>query len=112
MVDSGGQIIGENKAKILAMPSAATIRLQIEAALAHKVPSALTPAPRVIRPVTPTGVSEIDALLDGGLPVGAITEIVGPEVKRADCGRSFLPATPHTCRESLRVGGRFRLALS
>ncbi len=61
------------------MPSADTIRLQIEAALAHKVPSALTPAPRVIHPVTSTGVSEIDALLEGGLPVGAITEMVGPE---------------------------------
>lgn len=73
------------------MPSAATIRLQIEAALAHKVPSALTPAPRVIRPVTPTGVSEIDALLDGGLPVGAITEIIGPEASgRTAVALSFL----------------------
>lgn len=61
------------------MPSAATIRLQVEAALAHKVPSALTPAPRVIRPVSPTGVSQMDALLDGGLPLGAIVEMAGPE---------------------------------
>jgi recombination protein RecA len=61
------------------MPTAATIRLQIEAALAHKTPSALTPAPRAVRAVVPTGVDEIDALLDGGLPVGAITEMVGPE---------------------------------
>jgi recombination protein RecA len=61
------------------MPSAATIRLQIEAALARKIPSALTPAPEVIRPVAPTGVTEVDELLEGGLPVGAITEMVGPE---------------------------------
>lgn len=61
------------------MPSAATIRLQIEAQLARRIPSALTPARKVIRPVVPTGVSEIDALLEGGLPVGAITEMVGPE---------------------------------
>lgn len=61
------------------MPSAATIRLQIEAKLAQKILSALTPAPKVIRPVVPTGVSEVDALLEGGLPVGAITEMVGAE---------------------------------
>ncbi len=45
------------------MPSAAAIRLQIEAALAHRIPSALTPAQKVIRPVAPTGVAEVDALL-------------------------------------------------
>jgi len=61
------------------MPSASTIRLQVEAALAHRVPSALTPAPRMIRPVASTGVPAVDELLDGGLPVGAITEISGTE---------------------------------
>lgn len=81
------------------MLSAATIRLQIEAALAHKVPSALTPAPRVIRPVSPTGVSEIDDLLDGGLPVGAITEMVGPEASgRTAVALSFLRHLTHTGR--------------
>ena len=68
------------------MPSAATIRLQIEAALAHRVPSALTPAPRLIRPVASTGIPAVDQLLDGGLPLGAITEISGPECS----GRSTL----------------------
>ena len=61
------------------MPSAATIRLQIEATLARSIPSALTPRPKVIRQVAPTGVIEVDALLEGGLPLGAITEMVGPE---------------------------------
>jgi recombination protein RecA len=59
--------------------SAATIRLKVEARLARKIPSALTPAPKIIRPVVPTGASEVDALLEGGLPVGAITEMVGAE---------------------------------
>ncbi len=59
--------------------SAATIRKEIEEALAHRIPSALTPAARAIRPVAPTGVSEVDGLLEGGLPVGAITEMVGLE---------------------------------
>lgn len=61
------------------MPSATTIRLQIEAKLARRIPSALTPVPKVIRPVVPTGVSEIDTLLESGVPIGAITEMVGPE---------------------------------
>ncbi|MFZ0663816.1 MAG: recombinase RecA [Acidobacteriaceae bacterium] len=72
------------------MPSAAALRLQIEAALASRIPSALTPAPRIIRPVAATGVSEIDALLDG-LPLGAITEMVGPECSgRTSVALSFV----------------------
>jgi len=61
------------------MSSAASIRLQIEAALAARIPSALTPLPRIIRPVSPTGVDEVNELLNGGLPLGAISEFVGPE---------------------------------
>src|SRR5215813_8822136 len=57
----------------------AQIRAQINAALADRIPSALSPQPRVIREVAQTGVEAIDALLDGGLPLGAITEMVGPE---------------------------------
>jgi len=73
------------------MPSAATIRLQVEAALARRIPSALTPAQKVIRPVAPTGVAEVDALLEGGLPVGAITEMVGTESSgRTSLAFSFL----------------------
>jgi recombination protein RecA len=70
---------GEYKANIFLMPSASAIRLQIEAKLARKIPSALTPAPKIIRPVAATGVSEVDTLLEGGLPVGSITEMVGAE---------------------------------
>jgi hypothetical protein len=78
------------------MPSAATIRLQIETALARKIPSALTPAPRVIRPIAPTGVSEVDELLEGGLPIGAITEIIGPESSgRTGIALSFVNQLTH-----------------
>ena len=81
---------GENKANI-AMLSAATIRIKIEEQLARRIPSALTPAPRVVHPVSPTGVSEIDVLLDGGLPIGAITEMVGAETSgRTAVALSFL----------------------
>jgi hypothetical protein len=61
------------------MTSAFALRAQIEAALADRIPSALTPAPRMVRPVMPTGVDAVDELLEGGLPVGALTEMVGAE---------------------------------
>ena len=62
------------------MPSTSSLlRTQIEAALADRIPSALTPPPRPLRPVIATGVPEIDTVLEGGLPLGAITEIVGLE---------------------------------
>jgi recombination protein RecA len=61
------------------MPSASTIRRQIENALADRIPSALTPSLRPPLPVAETGISYIDQHLHGGFPVGAITELVGPE---------------------------------
>ena len=61
------------------MSSAATLRSQIEAALADRIPSALSPVAKTIHEVMPTGIPAIDALLDGGLPVGAITEMIGAE---------------------------------
>lgn len=54
------------------------LRSQIEGALARKAPSALTPAARAVRPAFGTGVREVDDLLEGGLPVGAISEFTGP----------------------------------
>jgi recombination protein RecA len=61
------------------MPSAQHLRAQIEANLAERIPSALTPLPRVPSAIAPTGIREIDVLLRGGFPVGALSEIVGPE---------------------------------
>src|ERR1039458_1279060 len=58
------------------MTPAFALRSQIEAALADRIPSALTPAPRVIRPVMATGVGAVDEALGGGLPVGALTEMI------------------------------------
>src|SRR6202789_3604565 len=61
------------------MSTAAIIRSQIEAALADRIPSALTPPARTIRPVTLTGIRSVDEVLEGGLPVGTFTELVGGE---------------------------------
>src|ERR1700677_4804048 len=71
------------------MPSSQQLRAHLEATLAQRIPSALTPLPRLDCPVAPTGIREIDALLEGGLPVGAISEIVGPECS----GRTSLALT-------------------
>jgi hypothetical protein len=68
------------------MSTAATLRRQIEEDLEHQFPSALTPAPRSIRETAPSGIDAVDRLLEGGLPVGAITEIVGA----ASSGRTSL----------------------
>ena len=73
------------------MPAAAQLRIHIENALSARIPSALTPQTRQERPVLPTGITDLDELLGGGLPVGAITEIVGPVCAgRTSCTLSFL----------------------
>lgn len=73
------------------MPSSCALRQQIEASLARRIPAALTPKPRIIRPVAPTGVRELDALLNGGFPLGAISELVGPECSgRTSAALSFV----------------------
>jgi RecA/RadA recombinase len=73
------------------MATAATIRVQVESALARKYPSALTPPVRMVRPVVSSGISELDELIQGGLPVGALTELVGTECSgRLSLALSFL----------------------
>jgi hypothetical protein len=59
--------------------ASALLRVQIERSLERRFPAALTAAPRSIREVAPTGICSIDALLDGGLPAGAISELTGPD---------------------------------
>jgi recombination protein RecA len=61
------------------MPSAAALRMEIEHALEHRFPAALTHVPRTIHEVCETGIEAVDRILGGGLPVGAISELTGPE---------------------------------
>jgi recombination protein RecA len=73
------------------MPSANAIRVQIEASLSRRIPSALSPTAKVLRPTSSTGIPAIDELLEGGLPLGALTEMVGPECSgRTSLALSFL----------------------
>jgi recombination protein RecA len=79
------------------MPSTHALRQQIEAALANRIPSALTPPPRILRPVASIGIPALDELLDGGLPLGAITEMVGPECSgRTSLALSFVSQMTQT----------------
>lgn len=73
------------------MPSASALRIQIEHNLERRFPAALTPVPRTLRETAATGIQEVDRLLDGGLPVGAISEITGPECSgRTSLALAFL----------------------
>jgi len=68
------------------MVSAAALRVQIEQSLEHRFPAALTPVSKIFREVAATGIAEVDRLLKGGLPVGAISELTGS----ASSGRTSL----------------------
>jgi len=71
------------------MPSSAVLRIEIEHALERRFPAALTPVARTIRETAGTGILAVDALLDGGMPVGAISEVTGPQ----SSGRTSLALT-------------------
>lgn len=63
------------------MPAAIALalRTRIEAALANRVPGALTLAPRIARQGVVSGIEAVDKVLPGGLSCGVITELVGSE---------------------------------
>ena len=61
------------------MPTAAALRREIERTLENRFPAALSPVQQEIRQLAPTGIPGVDAVLEGGLPVGAISEVAGPE---------------------------------
>jgi recombination protein RecA len=71
------------------MRSAALLREKIESSLAARIPAALSPRLHQTPELLPTGIVEVDALLEGGLPLGSLTEITGP----ACSGRSTLVAS-------------------
>jgi recombination protein RecA len=81
------------------MRTASALRSQIEAALADRIPSALTPAARTARELAPTGIAALDEALQGGFPVGALTELVGMECSgRTGLALSFAAQTTQSER--------------
>jgi recombination protein RecA len=73
------------------MSSASAVRLQVESSLANKIPCALTPVAKMVRPVVPSGIETLDAVLRGGFPIGAVSEVTGPECSgRTSLAHSFV----------------------
>src|SRR5580693_580504 len=76
------------------MSAANLLRDRLEAALARRIPGALSPQPRIVWEFVPTGIRSVDEFLHGGFPVGAITEIVGTECSgRTSLALSFIAGT-------------------
>jgi hypothetical protein len=71
------------------MRSAVAIREKIESSLSARFPAALSPRLHQAPELLPTGIAEVDVLLEGGLPLGSLTEITGP----ACSGRSTMVAS-------------------
>jgi len=73
------------------MSTASALRFQLERTLERPFPSALTPKTRTGYEIAPCGIPAVDELLDGGLPVGEISEISGTETSgRTSLALSFL----------------------
>lgn len=70
--------LGEYKANIM-QAQAALLKQEIEAKLAHRIPAALSPIAQQAPRLHPVGITELDNLLGGGLPLGSICELTGPE---------------------------------
>ena len=71
------------------MSHAAQLRSTLERSLEQRIPSAFSPQPKLELPTVSSGIAELDRLLEGGLPLGAITEIVGtPSSGRLTCANA------------------------
>src|SRR5260370_37735021 len=92
------------------MSSASAVRLQIETKLANRVPAALSLKIKQAPELFPTGISEVDAILGGGVPRGSITEVAGAtSTGKTSFGLSVIAAITQSgaacasCREPLRT---------
>jgi len=65
---------------------AALLKREIEAKLANRIPAALSPIAQQASRLHPIGNARLDNLLGGGLPLGSVCELTGPD----GSGRSSL----------------------
>jgi len=61
------------------MSSASLLRAQIETALSPRFAAGFNRPAQVSRPLQSTGIEALDGLLNGGFPIGAVSELFGPE---------------------------------
>ena len=66
--------------------TSAALRLQLENSLAARIPAVFSRKVYAMPELLPSGISQVDALLGGGIPRGGFTEITGP----ASSGRTSL----------------------
>ena len=66
--------------------TSAALRLQLENSLASRIPAVFSRKVCAMPELLPSGISQVDALLGGGIPRGGFTEITGP----ASSGRTSL----------------------
>ena len=66
--------------------SAALLKREIEAKLANRIPAALSPVAQQAPRLHPLGNARLDTLLGGGLPLGSVCEITGPD----GCGHTSI----------------------
>jgi recombination protein RecA len=57
----------------------ALLKREIEAKLAERIPAALSPRAQQAPRLHPIGNTQLDSLLGGGLPLGSVCELTGPE---------------------------------
>ncbi|WP_313899738.1 RecA family protein [Tunturiibacter lichenicola] len=73
------------------MSLSSAIRAQVESSLARKIPSALTPVTKMMRSTAASGIASLDDALKGGFPIGALSELSGPECSgRTSLAHSFV----------------------
>ncbi len=78
------------------MQTAAVLRNQIEAVLSARHPAALSPRTRPELDRTLCGIASLDVLLQGGLPAGVLTELVGAECSgRTTMAMAYVAAITH-----------------
>ncbi len=58
---------------------AALLKREIEAKLADRIPAALSPVAQQAPRLHPIGNAQLDTLLGGGLPLGSVCELTGPD---------------------------------
>src|ERR1700761_2752542 len=78
------------------MKKAFAIRNEVESALHQRIPGALSPRPSLPPERLTCGIEAVDSLLGGGVPLGSITELVGPNGSgRTSIALGFLATITH-----------------
>jgi len=77
---------------------AALLKREIEAKLANRIPAALSPIAQQAPRLHPIGNARLDSLLGGGLPLGSVCELTGPDGSgRSSLALSLLAGASREC---------------